>query len=240
MGHIWQAIFYQPLYNLLVALYNLVGGDMGLAIVALTVLIKLVLFPLSQKTLHSQRALQELQPKVDELKAKYKDQREKLGQELMALYQKEKVSPLSSCLPLLVQMPFLFAMYQVFRSGLASESLDLLYGFISRPESLNHTLFGLLDLSVRNIPLAVLAGLAMFWQSRMLMTKRPPMPVSGSQDENLTAIMNKQVMYVMPAMTVVFGFTLPGGLMLYWLTNTLLTIIQQALVFRRHAAPPVP
>jgi YidC/Oxa1 family membrane protein insertase len=235
MGHIWQTIFYQPLFNLLIALYNFAGGDMGLAIVLLTVLIKLVLYPLSQKTLQSQRALQELQPKVEELKSKYKDQKEKLAQELMGLYQKEKVSPLSSCLPLLVQMPFLFAMYQVFRSGLASQSLDLLYGFVVRPDSLGHMLFNLVDLSQKNIPLAVVTGLAMFWQSKMLITKRPPIPVSGSQDENFTAIMNKQVMYIMPVMTVVLGFTLPGGLMLYWLTNTLLTILQQAVVFRHHA-----
>ena len=206
---------------------------MGLAIIAITILIKLALYPLSRQTIRSQRALQQLQPKVEELKAKYKDQKDQMAQELMRLYQAEKVSPLSSCLPLLVQMPFLFAMYRVFRSGLASENLDLLYSFVNRPEMLGHTWFGVLDLSQRSIPLAILAGLSMFWQSRMLITKRPPMSVPGSQDENMTAIMNKQVMYVMPVMTVVFGFSLPGGLMLYWFTNTLLTVAQQALVLRK-------
>ncbi|HBH16694.1 MAG TPA: hypothetical protein DDW92_00280, partial [Candidatus Veblenbacteria bacterium] len=99
MVWLWQTIFYQPLLNLLVFIYNLVGGDMGIAIIVLTVLIKLILWPLSQQTLKSQKAMQRLQPQVAEIKAKYKDQKDKLAQELMQLYQRERVSPLSSCLP---------------------------------------------------------------------------------------------------------------------------------------------
>lgn len=234
MVQLWQDIFYRPLFNLLVYLYNLAGGDMGLAIIGLTVLIKLILFPLSHQSLKSQRALQQLQPKVEELKAKFKDQKDKLAQELMQLYQRERVSPLSSCLPILIQLPFLIALYQVFRSGLNSGSLELLYGFVTNPGHLNDSLFGLWHLAGRSIPLAVLTGLAQFWQGKMLVTKRSPVASAGAKDEGLAAVMNKQVMYVLPVMTVVFGFTLPGGLILYWLTNTVLTIGQQYLAFRKH------
>ncbi|HCX38693.1 MAG TPA: hypothetical protein DHS36_00260, partial [Candidatus Veblenbacteria bacterium] len=142
MVWLWQTIFYQPLLNLLVFIYNLVGGDMGIAIIVLTVLIKLILWPLSQQTLKSQKAMQRLQPQVAEIKAKYKDQKDKLAQELMQLYQRERVSPLSSCLPLIIQLPFLIALFQVFRSGLNSGSLEWLYPFITNPGHLNDTLFG--------------------------------------------------------------------------------------------------
>ncbi|MDZ4229956.1 MAG: YidC/Oxa1 family membrane protein insertase, partial [Candidatus Veblenbacteria bacterium] len=212
MAWLWQTIFYQPLLNLLVWIYNLVGGDMGLAIIGLTVVIKLVLYPFSQQSLKSQRALQRLQPQVEELKKRLKGQKDKLAQELMQLYQRERVSPLSSCLPLLVQLPFLIALFQVFRNGLNSGSLDLLYSWVVNPGHLNDTLFGMWHLAGRSLPLAVVTGVVQWWQTKMLVAKKPPVAVPGSQDENLTSIMNKQMQYMLPAMTVVFGFTLPGGL----------------------------
>lgn len=231
---LYHAILYQPLFNLLVWLYNIIPGkDIGIAIVALTIIIKLVLHPFSKKSITSQRQLQSLQPKIDELRSKFKDEKEKQAQALMELYRKEKVNPLSSCLPLLIQLPFFIAMYQVFRSGLAtSESLQMLYSFVANPGSINHISFGVVDLAVRSIPLAVVAGAAQFWQTKMLVHKRQPQ-VPGSKDENMMASMNKQMMYVMPAMTVVIGMSLPAGLMLYWLTTSVLTVAQQWWMFRK-------
>ena len=236
MAQLWNLILYQPLLNLLVAIYNFVGGDMGLAIVVLTVFLKFLLYPLSQRALVSQRALQGLQPKVEALKLKFKDQKEKLAQELMQLYQQEKVSPLSSCLPLIIQLPFLIALYQVFRSGLNSGSLELLYPFIHNPGHLSDTFLGWWHLSQASWPLGLLTAGAQYWQSKMLSTKSPAIKLPGSRDEGMAAAMNKQMLYVLPGMTFFFSLTLPGGLILYWLANTLLTIGQQYLVFRRHDA----
>lgn len=208
---------------------------MGIAIIILTILIKVLLYPLSQQTLKSQQALQKIQPQVEELKKKFKDQKDKLAQELMQLYQREKVSPMSSCLPLLVQFPFLIALFQVFRSGLNSaDSLQLLYPFVVNPGYLSDTIFGLWHLAKPSIPLAIITGLAQYWQTKMLVTSKPPITVPGSQDESLTSMMNKQMKFMLPAMTVIFGFTLPGGLMLYWFVNTILTIGQQYLTFKRY------
>jgi len=128
-------------------------------------------------------------------------------------------------------------LFQVFRSGLNSGSLEWLYPFITNPGHLNDTLFGFWHLAGRSIPLAVITGLAQFWQTKMLVTTKSPAAVPGSQDENMAAMMNKQMKYMLPTMTVVFGFTLPGGLMLYWLVNTLLTIGQQYLTFKKHDNP---
>lgn len=231
-------VFYQPLFNLLVAVYNTVG-DMGVAIIVLTLIIKLVLYPLSQKSVVSQRALQELQPKVEALKVKFKGKKDELARELMQLYQSEKVSPFSSCLPLLVQLPFLIALYQVFQRGLASpESLNLLYPFIHNPGQLNHIAFGFWNLLSPSWPLAIVSGLAQFWQSKMLITTKPAVTTPGAKDEGQAAMMNKQMLYVMPAITVIIGARLPSGIIVYWLVNILFTIVQQYLTFRHHGPKP--
>lgn len=232
MLFLWNSIFYQPLFNLLVFTYNLTNST-GLAIIIITLLIKVVLHPFSVKSIKSQKALQTLQPKVDELKVKYKDNKEQLGRELMALYQQEKISPFSSCLPLLVQLPFLIALFQVFKDGLVEQNFNLLYPFIKNPGSLEIFFLGL-NLSQASWVLAVVTGLAQFWQAKMLIHTKPPINNSAAKDESMAAAMNKQAMYIMPAMTVFFGLTLPSGLILYWLVNTILTIGQQYLVFKKH------
>ncbi|HNW09105.1 MAG TPA: YidC/Oxa1 family membrane protein insertase [bacterium] len=234
MAEIFKVIFYQPLFNLLVYFYNLVpGNDIGVAIIVLTVIIKLILYPLSIKSLKSQKALQDLQPKIEALKVKYKNQQEKLTTEMMALYKKEKVNPFSSCLPLLIQFPFLIAVYQVFRAGLSNGSFDQLYPFITNPGQINPVAFGFVDLSSPQILLAILAGAAQFWQSKMLIAKKPEVVSSGSKDENMMATMNRQMTFMMPIMTIIIGFSLPGGLVLYWFIMTLLTILQQQLILKR-------
>ncbi|MFA5024409.1 MAG: YidC/Oxa1 family membrane protein insertase [Patescibacteria group bacterium] len=232
MSNLFTVIFYQPILNLLVFLYNTVSfNDLGVAIILLTVVIKAVFWPLGQTAIKSQKALQDLQPKIDDLKKKYTDKTE-LSRATMDLYKNNKVNPFSSCLPLLIQLPFLWAVYRVFRDGL-NNNLDLVYSFIHRPETMNVMSLGILDLSKRSIILAVLAGLAQFWQAKMTMTKKPVVSTPGSKDESMAAIMNKQMLYFMPAITIFIGISLPGGLTLYWFIFTVLTALQQLLTFRK-------
>lgn len=233
MSELYQLIFYQPVLNLLIFFYNIVPGhDIGVAIVLLTIVIRLVLYPLNSQSIRSQKALQSLQPKINELKKKYAHDKQELGRAMMALYKEEKVNPFSSCLPLLIQLPFLIAVFQVFRAGLGNESLNLVYSFIARPEAVSHISMGFLDLAKPSPVLAVLAGIAQFWQAKMMSTKRPPKNVPGSKDEDMLAIMNKQMVYFMPAITVFIGLTFPGGLTLYWFLTTLFTGLQQLYMFR--------
>jgi YidC/Oxa1 family membrane protein insertase len=242
MIQLYNTIFYDPLFNLLIWLYNIVpGNDIGIAIIILTLLIRVVLFPLYYQSIRSQRALQEIQPKVNELKNKYKDEKEKMSKELMVLYKNEKVNPFSSCLPLVIQFPFLIAVYQVFRSGLNSDSLDLLYPFITNPGHLNSVSFGFIDLAVPSVILAFLAGSAQFWQAKMMVTKKPPLvkgkEISGAKDEKMMATMNKQMVYFMPFITVIIGVSLPAGLTLYWFITTLLMALQQLWMFKKKPKP---
>lgn len=234
---LFHVVLYQPLYNVLIWLYNVLpGADMGFAIIVLTLLVKLVLWPLNHKALVSQKALQDLQPKLDELKAHHKDDKEAFAKATMELYKSEKVNPLSSCLPLLVQLPIVIALYSVLKAGLTDTAFSALYPFVHAPSHINEMFIGLLDLTAKSLPLALLAGVLQFAQTRMLMMRRPPKKIQGTpgaKDEDMLAAMNKSMMYTMPLMTVFIGATLPAGLALYWVTITAVSILQQVIVFRK-------
>ena len=234
LSQIYHTILYQPLFNLLVWFYDIIPlHDIGLAIIAITIVIKIVLYPFSLKSIKAQKALQELQPKINELKIKYKDNPGEMTKATMALYKTEKVSPFSSCLPLLIQLPFFIAVYNVFRKGLTNgQSLDILYSFIKNPGSINPMFFGLVNLAQPNFVLAILAGFSQYWVSKMLVTKKQP-AVAGAKDEDMAAMMNKQMLYFMPLITIFIGLSLPAGLTLYWFITTVLTGAQQIYMFRK-------
>jgi YidC/Oxa1 family membrane protein insertase len=233
MSYLFSVLFFQPILNLVIFIYNHTpGNDLGVAIVLMTLVIKFLLYPLSKKAIAGQKALQDLQPKVEQIKKDCAGNQEEMGRKMMALYKDNKVNPFSSCLPLLVQLPFFFAVFQVFREGFTEKVLSQTYSFIYRPEVINSVSLGFVDLAKPNVYLAVLAGLAQFWQAKMMMTKRPLVKTPGSADEDMMAIMNKQMLYIMPVMTIFIGLTLPGGLSLYWLVTTLFQVVQQYLVFR--------
>jgi YidC/Oxa1 family membrane protein insertase len=248
MTWLFTTLIYQPILNLLIWLYNVLpGASIGYAIIALTVLVKLVLWPLTAAQIKQQRMLQELQPKIDEVRNRLKDDKEAQAKELMELYRKEQVNPAASCLPLLIQLPVFIGLFSALRDGLAQKSLNLLYPFVANPGTINHMFLGFVDLSKPNYVLAVLAGAIQFVQSWQIMRRpaliaKPPSEVKdtkGAQDESMAALMNKQMMYMMPAVTVLVGISLPGGLTLYWLVMSLLTVAQQAL-FLRKPQPPKP
>jgi len=171
----------------------------------------------------------------------------------MAFYKTNKVNPFSSCLPLLIQLPIFMGFVSRFFNGLngidpetgiiAVEQLDHLYGYLRdffTTNPISTKFLGFIDLAAtKNVYLAVLAGLAQFFQSRMMYSKKNKDKIKnkipnkkGAKDEKMTEMMSKQMMYFMPLITVVFGYQFPAGLTLYWLTNTLLMIAQQAIFVR--------
>ena len=236
MTHLFQVIFYQPIFNLLIFLYNIIPGkDIGIAIILLTIIIKLVLWPISIKAMKSQKALTDIQPKVEALKKEYsaKEKQEELAKALMALYSKEKVSPMSSCLPLLIQLPVFIALYRALASGLKSSGFELLYPFVHNPGTIQPTLLGLVNLAAPSVALALLAGVTQYFQAKMMVTRQQPKNTPGAKDEEMLATMNKQMVYMMPVLTVVLGWKLPGGLALYWFMTNVLTVLQQFYFFKK-------
>ena len=145
MSHLFQLILTQPMFNGFVALYNLIP-DVGVVILVITILIKLILYPLTKSSIKSQKALTDLQPKLNELKEKYKDDKQRVAQETMRLYKENKVNPFASCLPLLIQLPILIALYYVLQIALKGDQFGLLYSFMNNPGSINRISLGLFDL----------------------------------------------------------------------------------------------
>lgn len=231
---LYNTIFLEPIFNALVLLYDLIG-DMGVAIVVLTIIVRMIIFPISLKSLKSQKALQSIQPKLNELKEKHKNDKQALAKATMELYKKEKVNPAASCLPLLIQLPIFFALYQATKDmsiGFGNGGMDFLYGFVNNPGTVNSISLGMIDLAQKNLPIAVLAGLSQYWQARMLSQHKPKQKTEASKDEAMLGMMNKQMLYAMPAFTVIIGATLPGGVILYWLVTNLVSIAQQYFFLR--------
>lgn len=225
---IFNQVLYLPLFNALIWLYNVIPGkDLGIAIVVLTVLIRFLLYPLSRKAIRSQKIMSKLQPKIKEIQKKYKKKEEQM-KETMALYKEHNINPIAGCLPILIQLPILIALYRVFITSLDIQRLDGLYSFITQPDSLNVMFLGMINLSERSIFLALLAGLFQFIQSKMIMPKKglneKRMKI-GNMD--FSSLMTKQMIYFMPFITIFIAWNLPAALPLYWTVVTIFGVVQQ-------------
>jgi YidC/Oxa1 family membrane protein insertase len=226
---LYNDILYRPLLNLLVFFYNIIPGhDIGVVIILLTVLIRVALAPSFHKSLKSQKAMNDLQPKLTELREKHKEDKEALARATMGLYKEHKINPLSSCLPLLIQLPILIALYQVFRLALGGHELNGLYSFVHSPGFINPKFLNLIDLSKASPVFAVLAGLSQFWQSKLMM----PASTGGAQDATAKA-MSMQMTYLLPFVSVAVAWRLPAGLPLYWIVTTLFAVGQQYYIKRQ-------
>ncbi|MFH1423417.1 MAG: YidC/Oxa1 family membrane protein insertase [Candidatus Nealsonbacteria bacterium] len=237
----FNTVLYQPLFNSLILIYlYLPGHDFGIAVIVLTILLKLVLYPLGVRAIRSQKSLAQLQPKMKEVQEKFKDNKEQQSRAMMELYKKEKINPLSGCLPLIIQLPILIGLYQVFWKGFGEAQLKFLYGFVPNPGQIDTTFLGMMDLSHPSIFLAVLTGIAQFFQSKMMVLQ------SGSGQApkkkgtpDFSQMMQKQMLYLFPIFTVVILWRLPAAVALYWLTTTLFTIIQQYIILKKHDFPRI-
>ena len=244
----FTTILVQPLFNLLALIYAISPWhDFGLAIVVITVIIRLILWPVVSKQLHSQRAMQELQPELARIKAEAKGDRTLEGKLTMELYKEKEINPLGSLLPLVIQLPIFFALYAVLRDVVkpgeiahlaypAVQHLAPIATIISGHGAFHPKLFGVIQLSKASPVLGVLAGLAQFIQTKQLAPKKTP----GDAQAQITAGMT----YVFPFITLILGLTWPSALTLYWTTSSAVAILQQTIVLRQdvkelEAGPPV-
>lgn len=230
LSTVFNQFLYQPLFNILVLIYNyLPAHDFGLAIIILTVLIRAILYPLSAKAFNSQKNVQKLQEKIKEIQEKYKNDKEKQAIETLELYKREKINPFSGLLLILVQLPILIALYKVFWLGLKPEELANLYSFVANPLQISSTFLGIIDLSKANVVMAVAAGALQFFQAKMMSPKKN----KGKGKENdIADMMNKQMLYFLPVMTVIVLFGLPSAVGLYWITSGAFTIGQQYFMMK--------
>ena len=209
----WSHFIARPLVSLLRLLYG-VTGNYGIAIILLTVLVKLVFFPLSNKSFKSMSAMKKLQPQMERLREQYKDDRQKLNQEMMELYKRYEVNPLGGCLPMIVQLPVFIGLYQGLLYAIELRQAPF-FGWIadlSQPDRLGALAIPFVD--PPGIPvLTLLMGGSMVIQQMMMPTTGDPL--------------QQKMMLLMPVIFTVMFINFPAGLVLYWLINNILSVAQQ-------------
>ena len=249
MLFLFNELIYRPLYNLLIFVYNAVPfQDFGVAIIIVTILIKFLLIPLSKKQIESQKKMQEMQPKIKEIQEKYKGDKQKQSRALTEFYKVNKANPFSGCLPVIFQLIFLIAIYRVLfnisEAGLVVGEGEL-YAFVMNPGQINQYFLGLIDLSktvnfgditvsaVAQMVLVVLAAIAQYFQTKMLMPAKAPSIANKKSTPDISQMMSKQMLYLGPLLTLFIGIKFPAGLALYWLVSTVFALVQQSRLMKK-------
>lgn len=229
-----KIILLKPLYNALIFLVWLAPGrSLGLAIIALTVITRLLLLPSTLKSTLAQRKLKDLQPEMNKIREKYKDDKQKQSRALMEFYSQHKVNPLGSCLPLLLQFPILIILYYVFRIGVDTSRFDLLYSFMPRPETVNSVFLGInLAKPDPHYILPIIAGLTQLAVGLQMRADMPKPQKEENQGEQMQRMLSQQMIFLTPLLTFFIALKLPSALPLYWIVYSLFLIIQQWLIMR--------
>lgn len=229
LNTIWTTTLVTPLHNLLAFIINIIpGGDLGLAVIALTILVKVILLPLSKKSIISQIRLKQLEPKIQEIKDNNSDKTIQ-SQKTFELYKKEGVNPFSGCLLALIQLPLILALFSLFRHGV-SFNPDTLYSFVSLPEKINPIFLGILDINSKSIILAILVGITQYIQISFTMSNTATQSTvvkKGDFQSDLNQAMQTQMKYVLPVMMMFFSYIGTSIVGLYFITTNLLTLLQE-------------
>ena len=229
---LYTEILWRPIFNGLVFFYNILPGhDAALAIIVLTVSLRLLLLPLYLKAQKSQRDLARVQPEIKRVQEQFKNDREAQGKALMEVYAKYGVNPFSGCLVMLLQIPVLIAMFSVFRHGFQADQMHYLYSFISHPAGISLIGFGFLNLAASSKILGAMAAVTQYIQTKLTL---PPPPAGGSakgsRTKDFSQMMQAQTLYIFPALIFFWSFTFPSALMIYWTTQNLFGILQELVV----------
>ena len=224
----FHTIFYEPLYNLVAVMLQIVPmHDIGLGIIAVTIIVKIVLFPLNMSALRTQHVMKGLEGEINEIKSKHKDNPQELSRKTMDLYKREKVNPFASLLTIIIQLPILIALYFVIAKGLHADP-ESLYSFVSFPETLHTKAFGLIDVTQKSLVVAILTGIS----SYILALRQTSSMISKKQkheetfQDHFMKSMRIQLLYVLPIIIGVSAYILPAALGFYWITGNVIGILQ--------------
>lgn len=229
MIYIYHLIFYQPLLNSLVFLYQTVAArDLGIAIILLTILIRLLLFPLFQKSVYHQMVMQKIQPEVKRLQEKYKSDYQKQTQEIMAVYRNHKINPLSGIFLVILQLPVLIALYQISITAAKPDSIYGLYSFIPFVSGgISPWFLGLVNLAEPSVVITGIAAAAQYFQGRFSLPKNQN-PTAAAPER-----LGHTMVWLAPLITLMVLWNLPAAVGLYWLSTSVFSVFQQSLVNRR-------
>ncbi len=245
----WNTLLFEPLLNALIAFYHLFG-NLGAAIISLTISVRLLLLPLTLPSLKTAQKMKDIAPKLEKLKEKYKDDKEALAKAQMDLYKEEGIKPLAGFIPQIVQIVILIALYQAFRqvlgdNGGVEKINEFLYPFLQLPKttelSLNFLYLrlsepDLINLFGRKIPgfFVIGAALGQFLSARVMMPaaekEKEVAKETEDKKDDFSSMMRTQSMYLFPLMTLFIGTRFPSGLVLYWFFFSLSNLAQQFII----------
>ena len=229
---IFQNFFYAPLYNGMILLLDYIPWiNVGVAVILFTCIVKVILFPLSKKSIKTQLEMKLIEPELEIIKAKYKDDKKVQAEKIMAIYKERGINPFSGIVLMLIQLPVLIALYYIFlRGGLPTIDHTTLYSFVKVPDSISMMFFGI-DVGAKSTIFAILAALAQFLQMQLTLPKTvKPKPgenkPTGFKDE-LAKSMNMQMKYVMPIIIFLVAKSFPVVVSLYLITSSLFAVGQE-------------
>lgn len=239
MAALFHSYIFLPLYNLLVYLIGVVpGGDIGVAVILATIIVRLVIMPLSFAQLKSARVMKALNPEMKSIQKKYKDSPEDKARETFALYKRYKLNPFAGILVALIQLPILLGLYFVFKSHtLATIDMSLLYSFVPVPDVVSPLFLGLFTVAGSSIFFAVLATALQalqIWYSVPV----PEKSIDNDAAEDFSRQMALQMRFVLPVFIGIAAFYTSNAIALYFITSALISIAQEFIV--RQAPLPTP
>jgi YidC/Oxa1 family membrane protein insertase len=239
MSSLWNSVFYQPIYNILIFIINNVTfGDVGFAIILVTIVIKLALSPLTKKSIRSQILMKRMEPEIKQIKKDYPNKEEQ-AKKTFELYKKYGTNPFSGCIVVLIQLPVIFALYYVFLKGLALDT-GAIYSFMSKPTVMNTNFLGLIELGGKSLVLAILAGATQFIQGYLASPVQAKVEVipAGSvpeaktfQDE-LSGSMQTNIKYILPIFIIFISWKISAAVALYFVISNIFTIAQEWYIRR--------
>lgn len=241
MQNFFKAIFYSPLYNALVfIIQHIPYADLGIAVIILTVVVKLIIFPLNLKSVKTQIKMKEFEPELAEIKEKYKDSKEDQAKQTMLFYEKNKINPFGGILPTLIQIPILISLYSIFlRSGLPKIDSTILYPFVHLPTVVNIHFLNLIDVSHKSIILAIIVAISQLVQVQLIMPpiKKPEEGKTPSLKDDFARSMSIQMKYVLPIFTAYIGYITSGAVCIYFITSNIFAIGQEIYVRKTLKSP---
>lgn len=234
MSALFHSFIYEPIYNALAFLVAVIpGGDVGVAIIILTLGIKFALFPLSLAAVKTQASMRDIDPELKRIRKEFEHNKEESARQTMALLKEKKVNPFASIFLVLIQIPIILGLYFVFRLEGGGGGFDptLLYAFTPFPSTASFVFLGLVNLTGQSLILAALVAATQFYAARLMV----PAPVGeeGSLSHDLAKSMHVQMRYVLPIVMGVVSYVISAAIALYFLISNLFQIFQELYVKRQ-------
>ncbi len=241
-SYLYHSFIFDPLYNGLIFLMDFLPWiDAGMAIVIFTIIVRLILFPLSKKAIVTQIMMKKIEPEINKIKNSMVNDRQGQALKMMALYKEKGISPFSSFFFLLIQLPIIFALYSIFiNSGLPDINTSILYSFIKEP-IVDMDFLGIVDIGMKNIPLAIIAAIAQFAQLHYSVginkNKNDDKSISNPKKEmnqmDIAQNMTKNMKYVFPVIIFVISYQYASVVALYFIVSSLFTLAQELYVKKK-------